>query len=227
MLWMNRAARSLPALHRATAKLPSTSFSTAAMALRRWKPTALPTATALTVNQSRSVWSAGETPFLIPHPSACMTPEELKGTSKAVKAELGEDIRFVAMTVLEGPKSVVDPPRQAEVIVLKDGIGIEMVVDLPSYKIVSSESLPPGVQPVSRPPQARTTPYRSCSNSSPIHYIVPHTTIAPLPFLRSCNTDVYAGRLRTGGINFPQLSRVGQDLARSLRHYRSQNASRL
>ena len=107
-----------------------------------------------TVGQFRSVWSTGQDPFPIAHPSGALTPDEMSLVASVVKSSMGEEdkeLRFIAMTVAEGSKYVRDPPRQAEVIVLQDGIGIEVLVDLASQAVVSSKALPKGVQPLLTP----------------------------------------------------------------------------
>jgi primary-amine oxidase len=69
-----------------------------------------------------------------------------------VKAAMGEDVRFVAITLAEGSKYETATSRKADVIILKPGgLGCEVLVDLPSKSVLSSKDLPKGVQPMFTP----------------------------------------------------------------------------
>lgn len=143
---MNRAARTL------TQTLRKCSFGATQSFLRPrsniWQSTRTTAAA-----WSRSVWSTGQNPFAIAHPSGSLTPDEMTAVAQTVKTSLGSshDVRFIAMTAAEGSKYATNPPRQAEVIVLQDGIGVELLVDVASQTVVSSNKLPKGVQPMFTP----------------------------------------------------------------------------
>ena len=111
-------------------------------------------------SQRRSVWSTGnklkntETP----HPLASLTPTEIQLTSAAVKQAFGSDdeIRFVAVSLKEPDKTKPTPKsRQAEVIILINGMAYELTVELAGNdedaKIVFEKALPAGVQPLLTP----------------------------------------------------------------------------
>eukprot|EP00977_Amphora_coffeiformis_P017369 scaffold5610_cov157-Amphora_coffeaeformis.AAC.3 len=140
---LNRVARSF--LNRACRPACGVSSSV-------WRRAAIEVRSPTALGQARSVWSTGQDPFPIAHPSACLTPEEMTTAANAVKASLGgDDFRFIMMTAAEGSKYDTNPPRQAEVIVLQDGIGIELMVDLATKQVVKSNPLPKGVQPLITP----------------------------------------------------------------------------
>jgi len=107
----------------------------------------------LSLGQARLLWSTGQDPFPIAHPSASLTPDEMTTAANVVKASLGdgEDVRFIMMTAAEGSKYDTNASRQVEVIVLRDGIGIELMVDLATKQVVKSNTLAKGVQPLLTP----------------------------------------------------------------------------
>lgn len=144
-MWMNRAALSLAqhASRRAHVGRPGLSAS-----LTLWRRGAGVTTAPL----SRSVWSTGQEPFPIDHVSSALTPSEISTASSTVKAALGGDVRFVAISLAEGSKYATSKPRQVDVIVLKpNGLGCEVLVDLASQSVVSSKDLVKGVQPMFTP----------------------------------------------------------------------------
>lgn len=152
MMWMNRAARSLtqPTLRRAYHGVSASSSSL----FRPAAAVVMPRPQQQQQQQSRSVWSSGQEPFSIAHPSATLTPAEISAAASAVKASVTDaGLRFIAITASEGSKhTVMAAPRQAEVIALgSDGIGMELLVDLTTNKVTESRKLPPGVQPMFTP----------------------------------------------------------------------------
>ena len=101
--------------------------------------------------QRRSVWSTGNE--LVnsenPHPLASLTPSEIQQTSAAVKEAYGnenEEIRFVAISLKEQNKTLSATSRQAEVIILINGLAYELTVELDGSdaKIVYENALPAG-----------------------------------------------------------------------------------
>ena len=109
-------------------------------------------------SQRRSVWSTGNE--LVnsenPHPLASLTPSEIQQTSAAVKEAYGnenEEIRFVAISLKEQNKTLSATSRQAEVIILINGLAYELTVELDGSdaKIVYENALPAGVQPLLTP----------------------------------------------------------------------------
>lgn len=110
------------------------------------------------VSISKSFFSTTTKTLSTSHPLDPLTAAEIKSTSNAVKEFLNDpsSLRFTAISLCEPEKgasiATKQKERKAEVVILKDGICSELIVNLSSEaKVIHHKELPVGTQPLYSP----------------------------------------------------------------------------